>query len=345
MSRKELNLRVPIAAIASAPRLLMQAGLDADAVAERSGLNPHSFQDPFQTISFQEMGRYLGECTLASGDETFSFRVGLAEGPSALATLGFLAMNTANVRGALATLTKYLHQFATDLSVIQEGGLALFVYAFQYPEIRGVRFITDAGMGLAIAILRVLCGPAWSPVEVRFTRPMPSDPRAWKRNIQAPVYFGAEQDLIVFSERWLDQAIERADPDLRRLLLDKVAELEAHGSVDFPARVSATIRASLLMGDASLAQVAGRLAISTATLKRRLQSSATSFSELVDATRMELACQLLRNSKASMAQIAEVLGYGHSSTFSRAFSRWATVSPREWRANDLMHGDTAPVPP
>lgn len=331
MSKIVQEHRVALTSIASAPHLLGAAGLDAEAIARRAGLKPHSFDDPLRTISFQEMGRYLGECTRATQDEGFSLRVGLTEGPAALTTLGFVAMNTPNVRGALTTLAKYLHQYAGDISVTQENGLALFTYVFHYPQIEGAGYISDAAMGLAIAFLRALCGPSWSPVEVRFSRQVPFKPGDWKRDVQAPVYFGAEQNLIVFSARWLEHSIERADPDLRRLLLDKVAELEVKGGQDFPAHVGAIIRASLLAGDASLDHVAGRLALSSATFKRRLQANGTSYTELIDQTRMEMASQLLKNSRATMTQIAEILGYAHSSTFSRSFSRWANMSPRDWR--------------
>lgn len=335
MPRKTQDQRVPLTSIAAAPGLLVAEGIAADDVAKRAGLNPRCFDDTLRTISFEEMGRYLGECARATSDDSFSLRVGLAENPSALATLGFLALNTANVSGALATLSKYLYQVGGTITLTRERGFALFVYAFNYPTIQGAGFISDAAMGLAISCLRALCGPSWSPLEVRFARPVPGKPGDWKRKVQAPVYFGAEQNLIVFSARWLNQPVERADPELRRLLLDKIAELEAHCSVDSPIRVGAIIRSSLLAGDASLANVAGRLAISTSTLKRRLRANGTGFSELVDQARMEMACQLLSNSKASMTQIAEILGYGHASTFSRAFSRWANVSPRNWRVTHV----------
>jgi len=337
MPRKTQDQRVPLTAMAAAPGLLVAEGIATEEVAKRAGLKPHCFDYPLRSISFEEMGRYLGECTRATGDDSFSLRVGLAEGPGALAVLGFLALNTANVGGALTTLSKYLHHVGGSITVTQERGLALFAYSFNYPSIQGAGFISDAAMGLAISCLRAFCGPSWSPLEVRFARPVPGKPGDWKRNVQAPVCFGAERNLIVFSARWLSQPVERADPDLRRLLLDKIAELEAQGTADSPTRIGAIIRASLLAGEISLANVAGRLAISTATLKRRLRASGTGYSELLDQARMEMACQLLENSKASMAQIAEILGYGHSSTFSRAFSRWAFVPPRNWRVTHVSN--------
>jgi AraC-like DNA-binding protein len=344
MPQKMKDQRVSLAAIASAPGLLTAAGVSADGVALSAGLNPRDFDDTLRTVTFREMGRYLGACALATGDDAFSLRVGLASGPGALSNLGFMAMNTPNLSGALDTLARYVYQVGGEVAVSRERGLAMLSYSFQYPHIDGALFIGDAAMGLAIALLQAMCGPSWAPLEVRFSRPVPGAPGDWQRKVHAPVCFGAEQNFIVFSARWLDHSIERADPGLRRLLHDKIAALETQRNVDFPALVGAVIRSSLLAGDASLEHVAGRLTISTATLKRRLRAGGTGFSALLDQTRMEIACQLLGNSKATMVQIAEILGYGYSSAFSRSFQRWAGMSPRQWRQDRASKRMEPPVP-
>ena len=331
MQASRLSQQVPISTIASAPQLLVEAGVDPVAVAQAVGLEPGRFSAPGERISFRDMGRYLTACVEATGDDAFALRVGLAEGPGALNTLGFLVVNTADVRGALATLARYLHQVAGMVELREEGGYALFEYSFFFPNLTGAQYISDAAMGLSLAMLRTLCGPAWVPTEVRFTRPEPPAPQSWRQLTRAPVWFGVERNLIVFPAHWLDRGVERADPELRQILLDKLGDLEARGRGSDIERISAILRSSVLGNAASLPEVAGRLAVSPATLKRRLAAGGTTFSQLLDKVRFELACQLLRDSSASMAQIAEVLGYGHTSTFSRAFSRWARTSPREWR--------------
>ena len=331
MTGSRLNQRVPISTIASAPRLLADAGLDPAAVARAAGIEPGRLLAPGERIGFAEMGRYLADCVAASGDDAFALRVGLAEGPGALSTLGFLVANTASVRAALATLARYLHQVAGSVELREEGGLALFEYSFFFPALDGAQYISDAAIGLSLAMLRTLCGSAWAPTEVRLTRPAPGAPQRWRKLARAPVWFGAERNLIVFPARWLDERVERADPELRQILLDKLVDLDARGRGADSERIGAIVRSCVLAGEVSLPQVASRLGVSPATLKRRLANVGTSYSELLDKVRFELACQLLRHSAASVAQIAEVLGYGHASTFSRAFTRWAKTGPRQWR--------------
>ena len=296
-----------------------------------AGIEPGHLAAPEGRISFEEMGRYLQACVLATGDEAFALRVGLAGGPGALSTMGFVAMNTASVRGALATLARYLHRVAGMIEINDNGELARFEYSFFFPGLDGARYICDAAIGLSLSILRNLCGPGWRPGEIRLMRSLPRDSKVWRHLTGADVRFGAECNLIVFPAHWLDQPVERADPALRQILLDKLGELEARGRNSDSERIGAIVRSCILANEASLVEVASRLAISPATLKRRLAAAGTSYSATVDKVRFEMACQLLRDSDANVTQIAEVLGYGHTSTFSRAFTRWAGVSPRTWR--------------
>lgn len=327
---------VPVTIIGSVPALLKSAGLDPRSVALGVGVDPSRLGDSTYLVSFAQIARFLAAGVRLTGDELFSLRVGLAEGPGALDALGYLAMNTPDVRGALGTLARYLHHVGGSLVLSEDNGVALFEYRFVAPQLESAGLIIEASMGLVIALMRGLCGKAWTPLQVQFSRPLPSTPGLWRQAVHAPVCFGSERDLLVFSARWLDQRIERADPELHRILLERVAELDAQQGADFVTGVSTLIRAGLLSGHVSLEQIAGRLAMSSRTLKRRLRAEGTTHSALLERSRMEMACHLLLNSRASMTQITGLLGYANSSAFSRAFSRWSGMSPRAWRARQRM---------
>jgi AraC-like DNA-binding protein len=326
---------VPVTILASAAQLLEEDGADPDRTARAAGLDPVRLRNPTETIGFAEIGRYVMECVRASRDDTFPLRLGLAEGPAALNAIGYMAQHSPDVRSSLETLRTYGHIYAGGLTLSRERGLALVEYKFLFPRIEGAGPMSEAAVGILVSVLRQLCGPAWNPIEVRMSRRVPPQPSKWRQCIGAPVTFGAEGNLVVFSAKWLDQPVERADPELRRILHDRVAELDAEHGADLPARVCSVIRASLLTGDVSTRNVANRLAVSERTLRRRLTGEESSFEALLDRTRFEVACHLLENSAASITQIADLLGYAHSSALSRAFRRWANTSPRDWRAGRL----------
>lgn len=82
----------------------------------------------------------------------------------------------------------------------------------------------------------------------------------------------------------------------------------------------------------SQASAAAALHTSVSTLKRNLATHATTFNDLLQDHRQQLAVRLLLGSRASLAQIADTLGYSDQANFSHAFRRWTGRTPAEFRA-------------
>ena len=78
----------------------------------------------------------------------------------------------------------------------------------------------------------------------------------------------------------------------------------------------------------TMAEITG---LSVRTLQRRLAENGLSHFELVDQARYEAATRLLRDSDIRVTDIAMELRYADSANFTRAFRRWAGVTPREYR--------------
>ena len=73
------------------------------------------------------------------------------------------------------------------------------------------------------------------------------------------------------------------------------------------------------------------LAMSGRTLRRQLSALGSSYRQLLDQVRSDLARQYLENSNMSVEQVAQLLGYTETTNFRRAFKRWLGVSPRDYR--------------
>jgi AraC-like DNA-binding protein len=72
--------------------------------------------------------------------------------------------------------------------------------------------------------------------------------------------------------------------------------------------------------------------MSDRTLQRRLQAEGTSFQQLLDDTRREMAQLYLRRPDASIKRVAEQLGFEDPSNLFRACKRWFGESPGAYRA-------------
>jgi AraC-like DNA-binding protein len=99
------------------------------------------------------------------------------------------------------------------------------------------------------------------------------------------------------------------------------------------ARVGEIVFSRLRSGQSSMASVAEALALSVATLRRRLAEEGTTHSEILDGVRRDLAMLYLRDSHIPIREIAFLLGYAQSNAFHNAFKRWtAGVAPADYRA-------------
>jgi AraC-like DNA-binding protein len=73
------------------------------------------------------------------------------------------------------------------------------------------------------------------------------------------------------------------------------------------------------------------LAVSTRSLQRKLQAESTTFRDELDAARLRLAQDLLRDSNASITAIALEVGLASPQHLSTLFRKLGCESPREWR--------------
>ena len=84
----------------------------------------------------------------------------------------------------------------------------------------------------------------------------------------------------------------------------------------------------------TMAEIAG---LSVRSLQRRLANIGLSYFQIVDQARYQAATRLLEDSKIRITDIAMDVGYADSAHFTRAFKRWAGVTPREYRGYQLVN--------
>jgi AraC-like DNA-binding protein len=93
--------------------------------------------------------------------------------------------------------------------------------------------------------------------------------------------------------------------------------------------VRRTIRKLLCNGSPSLPTVARALNTSDRSLQRQLAMLGTSYSRELDQVRRETAISLFKDDSLEIANVAALLGYTDAGSFTRAFTRWAGIPPRE----------------
>ena len=84
-------------------------------------------------------------------------------------------------------------------------------------------------------------------------------------------------------------------------------------------------------GDVKLKQVAERLEVHPRTLQRRLNEVDSSFQDILETVRKDMAKRYLADHSMSLAEVAFLFGYHDQSSFNRAFKEWTGESPSGFR--------------
>jgi AraC-like DNA-binding protein len=203
------------------------------------------------------------------------------------------------------------------------------------PQRLGVRCGSESALAEMIHGGRLLTGLRYAPVAVRFRHPRPPDASAHERFFSAPIEWSAPRTEVAIDAKLLAQPLLKADPGLAAYferhaaaLLEKCAEPEG-----MEYRLRSALAAELPRGVPTLETIAPRLGMSTRTLRRRLQEAETTFREVLDQTRCELAKRYLADPQLPVGAVGFMVGFSEPSAFHRAFKRWTGVTPAAFRAS------------
>ena len=195
------------------------------------------------------------------------------------------------------------------------------------------RLSEEAALAKVAHGLRVLSGQDARPRAVRFRHARPLDTREHKAVFGCEPVFGAPHSELELSAELCQRPLPHANEAYRKIFQRQVenalARLPVRSGLTQDVRQAA--EAALLSGHCSLAATARVLGIGARSLQRKLQAEGTSFGELIEALRRELAEAYLAQG-VPIAEIAWQLGYKTPSAFHHAFKRWTGRTPQAARA-------------
>jgi AraC-like DNA-binding protein len=325
--------RSRVSGMSPVPTVLESMGLDPAEVLGEIGLDARLFEDPNNLIRDELVGPMLMHCTQRTGCEDFALRVGAQARLDTLGLVAKLAASATDVGSALRVVGRFLglNESASIVSLGTAGAFAWLNYAVYERGIEGTRPLYQMVSAVACNVMRELCGPEWAPTEVQLPCRRPRDVRPFRDFFRAPIRFDSGRLTIVFARRWLDHPLRDADPVLHAVLTAQAEVFARRSQLCLPARVQRVMRHLLLEGKGSIEAVAREFSMHRRTLDRHLDATGTSFRELADGVRFQVARELLLDTRMSVGEIAASLHYGDASAFTHAFRRWSGHAPSDWR--------------
>lgn len=283
----------------------------------------------------QEM-RLVENLMLALPNEpALGFRLGLKYNVSTFGVWGFALRTSRTLREASTFALRYLPLSTAYCRMHQQEDNDYFNVILDPSSIPSPlrQFLLERDIATGVSLINELSLAGVKVSSISFQGPEPE----YSHEIEAliglkPIYNSHFNGLNVTIEE-ADRILPTYDSNLVRMMDDQCRhQLEHRQQTGITGLVRQQILGPLGLV-ASLEEVANALAMSPRSLRRKLENENTNYKTLLDQERQQSAEQLLLGSKMKLDEMAFHLGYTDTASFSRAFRRWKSCSPGEFRNN------------
>jgi len=320
--------------------MLAAEGLDVAGLFAAAGIDRSALEGPAARLQTEKLSHLWELAVERSRNPAIALAQHQVARPAAFDVVGYTMMSCADLRGAFERLIRYLLILSDALTMTMTGegdgyriDFVLFGGDRPIPRQR-IEFIFVT----VVSFCRWITRSDLSPRSVELAYPGPADPAPYRTAFRCPVVFDAPRNSLLFASADMNLALPTFNPQLAELHERFAGEYLRHfDHAQTSFRVREAIVRRLPDGEPRRDEVAVELRMSERTLQRRLEEEKTSFVQLLDDTRRELADQYLGRLHLSLAQAAYLLGFADQSSFFRACRRWFKVSPGQYR-NQLLQG-------
>jgi AraC-like DNA-binding protein len=314
---------------------LRERNLPQQQALERAGINPAVMDQPNQRVHTDQVARLFKTVQETLDDEFMGFthnncKVGL------FATMAELVSHCSTLGELLAKAVNFYNLVSNDIpmQLSQSEGNAVLSFTMNQPQLDPEHFMTEFWLVIWHRF------PSWyigEPIRLRethFTFKSPTHRSELQIMFPGQLQFKRSANRLIFDAQYLDKPLVRSDQELAAFVQNAPADVMTIPGSD--TTLEAQIERIIGQRDqdrlvfAPIHELAKELGVSSQTLHRRLKESATSYQKIKDNLRREVAIHKLVNERLSVEQVAEVVGFTESRSFTRAFKHWTGLTPREY---------------
>ena len=309
--------------------------LDTDKMLDEVGVDLQAAARGDQRVPFELVDRFWALAVEATGNPSIGLDVVEDMNPAVYRSLGVALLCS-------STLRDFFNRFERFFAVISTLETTQFEDNREYASFSDhsqvdyskatVGCHADAFAAFVVKFIRLVYKPDYSPLKIELAWTPPEEfHQKYHDWFDCKVEFGFDDSRVFIDKQDLDVELFGSNPDIA-MQNDQLAlsVLERMRKLDLPEQVYSKLIEFLPAGDCSREKVARSLAMSESAFQKKLKAAGTSYQQLLDETRTELAKLHLSEPDMSVDEVAYLLGFSDCSNFTRAFKRWLGVSPREY---------------
>jgi AraC-like DNA-binding protein len=316
--------------------LSVERGVDLRALATAAGLAENALSPVPESVAAADYVRLLDAGAELAQQPHFGLHVGERVKLGTYSVYGLILLSCRDFGQVFQQTLRYeglAHDLGrSELSV--NDGMAEYLWRSHFPQ--ASRHMAESVFAGVRVFGTWLAGMPLPPAPVSFTHAAPADTSEHHRIFGPDVTFSASANCARFDAALLARPVPNADVSLYPVLQQHAeqllqSKLRAQGDGGIVAQVRANIANNLAQDRARLSAIAEDLNLSQRTLQRKLSDAGSSFQQVLDLTRQELAQGYLLQRNLGLADIAFLLGFQEQSAFNHAFKEWTGESPGSYR--------------
>jgi AraC-like DNA-binding protein len=301
-------------------------------VAAQAGLESEDLRKP---LTHEQADRVFVVMYEKAANPAAGLAVGLQPMRSELfGVVGFAGMLSENFGAALARIARY-NALVSACQIDLHAGADECEVRIRYdgPPRPYSRSRLDIQMGTLLVFGRTFTERQIVPVRLTLTQKPPYH-ALYAGAFGCPVLFDQPHDTIVFRRADIELPLVSANQRVAAMFED-AAERDLQTYAAAGGGTAAAVREILerqLHGDVpDIESVSRALFLSARTLQRRLADEGVRFSTLLDEVRLDMAQRYLSAGRATLTEIAYLLGFSEPNSFFRSFKRWTGKTPADFR--------------
>jgi AraC-like DNA-binding protein len=270
-------------------------------------------------------------------DPHLPFRVGQDLHLSAYGLYGFALMCSPTVRDGFNLAVRY-HGLATPIFSIDwrardDHFIWVFPNEFRVRYSGAVKqFLLAQQLAQHLTHIQDIARSDRRPLWIRIAHAPPPSASVYKEQLGCPIEFSAEATEIHYDQSLLDDRPPLTNPVTLAMLRESCEALIGRTG---DASSTTGLVTQLIMERPgqfpTMETTADHLNLTPRTLRRRLADEGTTFSQVFDQVRRDLAEKYLAAGDFTVEDIAELLGFTDASNFRQSFKRWTGLAPSEFR--------------
>ena len=328
---------VRVEAVRGYRALVAELGGDPIGLLRAAKIKNAAFDQPASFISFGAIIQLLERSARDLACPDFGLRLAERQDIGILGPLAVAMRYSATVGEAMRCASKYIYVYnaAIGFSIRADRGEDEALLTFEILSEHGPQCaqMIEHGVGITCRILSMLSVGRSHPSRVWLPHPAVASRATYRRHLGAPVEFKAPVAALAIDRGDLDLPLYEHNEELRALAVDYLNVQFPPRRTSLPVQVRTVIERLLGTGACGYAEVADALSIHPRTLQRRLREAGTTFEDIKDEARRDLARRYLAYPEVPLTQVTALLDYGEQSALTRSCQRWFDTSPRALRAS------------